>query len=114
MVAGIQVPVLGSPQASVWSQFMLKEKNRRICFTKLLVQSMVSSSEGGKISDIKEALSKYVDAEIRLTSIYETTDMIMRQEYEDIRQLRPTAEVDVDGNLVVSGILEEEANGVQR
>lgn len=109
---GVDVPPLGSPQALVWNRFMLKERNRRVRFAKLLVQSMVSTSEGGKVSDIKDALSKYVDAEIRLTSIYETTDMIMQQEYEEIRKLRPKASVDRDGTLVVTGILGEETNGV--
>lgn len=114
LTKGISLPPLGSPISTVWNGFMLKERNRRICFAKLLVQSMVSTSEGGKVSDIKDALSKYVDAEIRLTDVYENTDMIMREEYESIRNLAPKAQVDVEGNLVVTGILGEETNGVQR
>lgn len=86
---------------------MMMERNRRASIVKLLVQSVVSAGDKGKVEDINKALTRYMDTEFRLADVYENTDMLMMEEYEQIKKLKATAEIDRDGTLVVKGIIGE-------
>lgn len=118
LTQGIKLPPMSSPMSLTWNRYMMLERNRRLSLAKLITQSIVSASDKGNIQDINKFLTKYIDAEIRTSDVYENTDILLMEEYSKVKQLKATAEVDRDGNLVVKGVLDGlglgKSDGVQR
>lgn len=101
---GIPVPELGSIQDIALRHVMQRE--RLIRFHTQRVVSTSSLVGAGRIdpSKLVDAMKEYLQVEIAGNDIGENSDMRMLEEYNEIKSLNITANVNTDGVLEVKGL----------
>jgi hypothetical protein len=101
-VSGVKVPTLGSFQDKVLRQFLTKRAVREVNKNKVVALSAVAMANMSKtpsetVKEILHAFSDYVNMELFLENVREETELMMRDEYEFWRKVRPKINISKDG-----------------